>query len=67
MLERYRLQSADELWAVEKNCRMNSTADWRLAWQPKALAQQLAYCLRHLDAVEVCGKTGNALNYRRLI
>ena len=32
-----------------------------------ALAQQLAYCLRHLGAVEVCGKTGNALNYRRLI
>ena len=34
--------------------------------QPKSLAQQLAYCLRHLSAVDICGKTGNALVYRRI-
>ena len=70
VLERYRLQSADELWAFvdEELPDEFTTADLAASMgQPKALAQQLAYCLRHLDAVEVCGKTGNALNYRRLI
>ena len=34
VLDRYRLQSADELWALpEKNCRMNSRRQiWRQAW-----------------------------------
>ena len=32
----------------------------------QVLAQQLAYCLRHLSAVDICGKTGNALVYRRI-
>ena len=27
------------------------------------IAQQMAYCLRHMEVVDVCGKTGNALNY----
>ena len=70
VLERYRVQSADELWAfvVEELPDEFTTAHLAASMgQPKALAQQLAYCLRHLGAVEVCGKTGNALNYRRLV
>ena len=31
--------------------------------QPQEIAQQMAYCLRHMEVVDVCGKTGNALNY----
>jgi hypothetical protein len=70
ILERYRLQSADELWAFVGEALPDEFTTAHLATsmgQPKALAQQLAYCLRHLGAVEVCGKTGNALNYRRVI
>jgi hypothetical protein len=70
VLERYRVQSADELWAfvVEELPDEFTTAHLAASMgQPKALAQQLAYCLRHLGAVEVCGKTGNALHYRRLV
>jgi hypothetical protein len=33
--------------------------------QPRWLAQKLAYCLREAGRVEVCGKRGNALEYRR--
>jgi hypothetical protein len=31
--------------------------------QPRWLAQKMAYCLRHMDALEVVGKNGNALLY----
>lgn len=34
--------------------------------QPRWLAQKLAYCLRESGAVELCGKSGNALRYRRV-
>ena len=34
--------------------------------QPQEIAQQMAYCLRHMDVVDVCGKTGNLLNYKFL-
>jgi hypothetical protein len=33
--------------------------------RPRAVAQQMAYCLRHLEQIEVTGKQGNALLYRR--
>ena len=32
---------------------------------PRWLAQKLAYCLRESGAAVLCGKTGNALRYRR--
>lgn len=35
--------------------------------QPRWLAQKLAYCLRESGAVEIAGKSGNALLYRRVI
>ena len=31
--------------------------------QPRWVAQQMAYCLRHMGAIEVTGKNGNALLY----
>ena len=34
--------------------------------QSRRLAQKLAYCLRESGAVELCGKSGNALRYRRV-
>ncbi len=32
--------------------------------QPVALARQMAYCLREAGVTELCGKKGNALQYR---
>lgn len=34
--------------------------------QPVALAQRMAYCLRHMNMFEVVGKEGNAYLYRRI-
>jgi hypothetical protein len=34
--------------------------------EPRWLAQKLAYCLRAVGAVEIVGKQGNALEYRRV-
>lgn len=69
ILERYRMQSQDELWAFVGRDLPDEFTTQHLAsgmGQPIALAQQLAYCLRHMGAIEVCGKVGRALNYRRL-
>ena len=35
--------------------------------QPRSLAQKLAYCLRESGALEICGKSGNALCYQRAV
>jgi hypothetical protein len=32
--------------------------------QPRRLAQKLAYCLREAGEITICGKQGNALQYR---
>ena len=34
--------------------------------QPQEIPKPMAYCLRHMEVVEVCGKTGNLLNYEIL-
>lgn len=31
---------------------------------PRRVAQQVAYCLRHMGVVEIAGKTGNAIEYQ---
>ncbi len=31
--------------------------------QPRSVAQEMAYCLRHMGAIEVVGKNGNSLLY----
>ena len=33
--------------------------------EPRPIAQKMAYCLKHAGITEVCGKIGNALQYRR--
>ena len=33
--------------------------------EPRWLAQKLAYCLREAGALDICGKQGNAIRYRR--
>lgn len=33
--------------------------------RPRRLAQQMTYCLRHLDVIEMVGKDGNAIVYTR--
>jgi hypothetical protein len=33
--------------------------------QPRRLAQKMAYVLREAGATRICGKTGNAMVYRR--
>jgi hypothetical protein len=41
-----------------------TTADLAAAiGRPRRLAQKMAYCLRHLDLVEIAGKQGNAILY----
>ncbi len=42
-----------------------TTADiTRLSGCTRRLAQQTAYCLRKIGAIEICGKQGNAVEYR---
>ncbi len=69
VVERLRINGPNDLWVFVRGelPEIFTTQDLAQAMeQPKALGQQLAYCLRHLGAIEVCGKTGNALNYRRV-
>ena len=69
VVERFRLSSADDLWSFVPDGLPDefTTQDLAAAMgQSKSLARQLAYCLRHLSAVDICGKTGNALVYRRI-
>lgn len=35
--------------------------------RPRRIAQQMAYCLRETGAIEIVGKQGNALEYRRSV
>ena len=38
----------------------------RALGEPQALAQKMAYCLRHAGVTEIVGKQGNALQYRNV-
>jgi hypothetical protein len=69
VLERLRINGPEDLWVFVGGELPEVFTTQHLAQamqQPKQLGQQLAYCLRHLGVIEVCGKTGNALNYRRV-
>ena len=69
VLERLRINGPEDLWVFVSGELPEVFTTQHLAQamqQPKQLGQQLAYCLRHLGVIEVCGKTGNALNYRRV-
>jgi len=69
VLERRRIGSREDLYSFVNGPLPEafSTADLAGAMgQPRWLAQKLAYCLRESGAAELCGKSGNALLYRRL-
>lgn len=68
VIARHRLGSRDDLFSFVHGPLPEefSTADLAAAMaQPRRLAQKLAYCLRESGAVQLCGKKGNALLYRR--
>ena len=70
ILQRCRISGSEDLWrfAAGELPKEFTSNDLSVSMgQPRALAQQLAYCLRHLGAIEVCGKAGNALLYRQVI
>ncbi|MEQ8859447.1 MAG: hypothetical protein RIC56_12440 [Pseudomonadales bacterium] len=68
VLEQHRFTSSGDLFGLLRSPLPHefTTADLALALEePRWLAQKLAYCLREAGRVEVCGKQGNALCYRR--
>jgi hypothetical protein len=69
VLEQRRIGSREDLYSFVHGPLPEafSTADLSEAMgQPRWLAQKLAYCLRESGAAELCGKSGNALLYRRV-
>ncbi|MCY4343529.1 MAG: hypothetical protein OXE83_08160 [Gammaproteobacteria bacterium] len=68
VLETHRIESMGDLFAMLDAClpAAFTTADLASAMHaPRRLGQQAAFCLRKAGIVEVCGKAGNALRYRR--
>lgn len=68
VLEQHRFTCAADLFRLLKQPlpEVFTTADLAGALaEPRWLAQKLAYTLREAGQVEICGKQGNALCYRR--
>ena len=68
VVDRYRLRCPEDLFSLVQGPLPDAftTAELAAAMaEPRWLAQKLAYCLRESGAVEICGKSGNALVYRR--
>ena len=66
--ETHRIESMGELFAMLDADLPEelTTADLASAMQaPRRLGQQAAFCLREAGVLAICGKTGNALRYRR--
>jgi hypothetical protein len=69
VLEQHRFRCAADLFRLvrEPLAEPFTTAELALAMgEPRWLAQKLAYTLREAGALELCGKQGNALCYRRV-
>ena len=68
VLETHRIESMADLFAM-LNAHLPerfTTADLASAMQAsRRLGQQAAFCLREAGLLEICGKAGNALMYRR--
>ena len=65
--DRHRFRCARDLWSLAPGELEQpfTTAELATAMQaPRWLAQKLAYCLREAGTIEICGKRGNALEYR---
>ena len=68
IVSRHRFRSLDDLFGLARSPLPSpfTTADLSEALaQPRRVAQKLAYVLRVGGVVDVCGKKGNALCYRR--
>ena len=68
VLEAQRISSMEDLWRLVPGPLPErfTTRELALAMaQPRWAAQKLAYCLRESGAIELVGKAGNALEYRR--
>lgn len=66
--ERVRLRSIEDLFGMVKHPLPDAFTTLDLAdamEEPRWLAQKLAYCLREAGAINLCGKDGNSLKYRR--
>ncbi len=66
--ERVRLRSIEDLFGMVKHPLPDAFTTRDLAdamEEPRWLAQKLAYCLREAGAINLCGKDGNSLKYRR--
>lgn len=69
VLDRQRFRCAQDLFSLAPGDLPEefTTADLAIAMDhPRWLAQKLAYCLRETAVVEICGKVGNSLRYRRI-
>ncbi len=68
VLEQHRFRSSADLFGLlgAPLPEVFTTADLAGSMAaPRWVAQKLAYCLREAGAIELCGKQGNALQYRR--
>lgn len=66
--ERVRIRSIEDLFGLVKHPLPDTFTTLDLAdamEEPRWLAQKLAYCLREAGAIDICGKDGNSLKYRR--
>jgi hypothetical protein len=65
--EGVRLNAMADLYDFLRHDRLEPFGTKELAQaleQPLAIAQKMAYCLRHAGVTEIAGKIGNALQYR---
>ena len=68
VLEAHRFAEVADLWSLAPGelPEVFTTSDLaQVMAQPRGMAQKLAYCLREAGAIEMVGKRGNALEYRR--
>lgn len=68
VVDRVLIEDSDDLSALLPASvpTLFTTADLAVALgRGRRLAQQMAYCLRHLEQLEVVGKRGRSLEYRR--
>ena len=70
VLEQRRFRCPEDLLSLVPGTLPESftTGDLATAMgEPRWVGQKLAYCLRETGVISVCGKSGNALCYRRAV
>ena len=67
VVDAYEVGGADDLAALLPDSLPSpfTTADLASALaRPRRVAQQMAYCLRHVGAITIAGKQANTIEYR---